>query len=138
MTHPIERYAQFMERLNKDALPEITNYVTRDVYFRDPFNAVTGADKMQQIFAHMYETMGQVHFDILSQVPAGDAGILHWRFRGMLRGQPWSFEGMSKVNFNADGLVTSHVDYWDAARDFYEYFPVIGWVLKTIRRKIAL
>jgi len=138
MTHPIERYAEFMEGLSKEQLPEITKYVASDILFRDPFNAVTGVDKMQQIFAHMYETMGQVHFEVLHCFSTGDAGVLHWRFHGMLRGSPWTFEGMSKVDFDADGLAVTHVDYWDAARDFYEHFPVIGWSLKAIRRKIAL
>jgi len=138
MTSAVEYYAEFMRNLSADSLPHITRHVAEDVYFRDPFNEVTGVDKMQQIFAHMYETMGEVRFDILHCAMTGATGLLHWRIVATLRGKPWEFEGMTKVEFNEDGLAVSHVDHWDAAREFYEHFPVIGWSLKAIRRKIAL
>jgi limonene-1,2-epoxide hydrolase len=138
MICPVERYAQFMGRLSKETLPEITQHVASNVFFRDPFNEVVGVEKMRQIFEHMYETMGEVRFDIQHQAMDGATGLLHWRIVATLRGKPWEFEGMTKAEFNEDGLVVSHVDHWDAAREFYEHFPIIGWSLKAIRRKIAL
>jgi limonene-1,2-epoxide hydrolase len=138
MTSAVERYAQFMGSLSQETLPQIAQHVANDVLFRDPFNEVVGIEKMQKIFAHMYETMGDVRFDILHHAMDGKTGLLHWRVAATLRGKPWEFEGMTKVEFNEDGLVVSHLDYWDAARDFYERFPIIGWSLKAIRRKIAL
>jgi len=138
MTSAVERYAQFMGSLSKETLPVITQYVVKDVLFRDPFNEVVGVDKMQKIFAHMYETMGEVRFEILHCAMDGATGLLHWRMASTLRGQPWEFDGMTKVEFNEEGLAVSHVDHWDAAREFYEHFPVIGWSLKAIRGKIAL
>ncbi|MBV1885706.1 MAG: nuclear transport factor 2 family protein [Parvibaculaceae bacterium] len=138
MTSAVERYADFMGGLSKEALPEIGKHVAKEVFFSDPFNKVVGIDKMQQIFAHMYETLGEVHFEILHSAMSGEVGLLQWHMRATLRGKPWSFEGMTKVEFNEAGLATSHVDYWDAASEFYEYFPVIGWSLKSIRRKISL
>ena len=138
MTSAVEHYAEFMRNLSADSLSHITHHVAKDVYFRDPFNEVTGVDKMQQIFAHMYETMGEVRFEILHCAMTETTGLFHWRIVATLRGKPWEFEGMTKVEFNEDGLAVSHVDHWDAAREFYEHFPVIGWSLKAIRRKIAL
>ncbi len=138
MTNAVERYATFMGNLSEDTLPDISQYVARDVLFRDPFNEVVGIEKMQKIFAHMYETMGDVRFDILHHAMDDKTGLLHWRIAATLRGKPWEFEGMTKVEINEAGLVASHVDHWDAARDFYEHFPIIGWSLKAIRRKIAL
>ena len=127
-----------MGHLSKEALPNISKHVACDVLFRDPFNEVIGVDKMRQIFEHMYETMGDVRFEVLHHAMAGATGLLHWRLVATLRGEPWEFEGMTKVEFNDEGLVVSHVDHWDAARDFYEHFPIIGWALKAIRRMIAL
>ncbi len=138
MTTPIERYAQFLRTLNETRLTSLSEHVTQDVAFSDPFNRVQGIDKMQQIFADMYATIGHVQFDILHQAQNGDTGFLHWQLSAQLRGKPWVFEGVTHVQFNAVGKVVSHADHWDAAREFYEHFPVIGWALGAIRRKLAL
>lgn len=138
MTTAVENYAEFMRNLSEASLPQIRRHVAKDVFFRDPFNEVTGVDKMQQIFGHMFETMGEVRFDILHCAMSGDTGMLYWSMAATLRGKPWKFEGMTKVEFDDEGLAVSHIDHWDAAREFYEHFPVIGWFLKTIRQKIAL
>jgi len=40
---------------------------------------------------------------------------------------------------SGDGAWTSdlHRDYWDAAQELYEKFPVIGWVLRHLRKRLA-
>ncbi|MEQ9519036.1 MAG: nuclear transport factor 2 family protein [Parvibaculum sp.] len=136
MRTALEIYAGALENLSRDTLTDLPRYVAENVVFRDPFNHVIGVDKMQAMFAHMYDTLGDVRFEVLHQAMTGSTGLLHWRYIATLRGKPWSFEGMSKVIFNADGLVISHEDHWDAARHFYEHFPIIGWMLKAIRRKL--
>lgn len=138
MTSAIKRYADFMDGLNQETLAEMSTHIDEQVYFSDPFNQIVGLEKMHQIFAHMYETLGEVDFDIHHYAMSGEVGLLQWRMQATLRGKPWSFEGMTKVEFNEAGLVSSHVDYWDAAREFYEHFPIIGGALKFIRRKVAL
>jgi hypothetical protein len=41
------------------------------------------------------------------------------------------------VVFNDRGLVSEHVDYWDASEQFYMKLPVIGSILRFIRNKAA-
>lgn len=137
MTTPLDRYARFMGSLSRDTLPALHDHVAPGIRFRDPFNDVTGAERMEAIFDHMYETIGSVRFEMLHHAMVGETGLLHWRMHATLRQKPWSFEGMSHVQFNEDGKVVSHIDHWDAAREFYEHFPVIGWTLSAIRRRLA-
>lgn len=45
--------------------------------------------------------------------------------------------GMSEIYFANDGLFRVHVDHWDAGRQLYERLPVLGWLVKKIRSRIA-
>ena len=47
------------------------------------------------------------------------------------------FEGVSRMQINEEGKVISHIDYWDAAENVYEKIPLLGAVLRFIKRKIA-
>jgi hypothetical protein len=40
--------------------------------------------------------------------------------------------------FAPDGRVIRHRDYWDAAQELYEKMPVIGGLMRWLRRRAAL
>jgi len=138
MTAPSDRYRQYLESLSPASLAEIGDFVTPDVHFKDPFNDVRGAEAMRRVFEHMFEDVSDIRFTVRRTAVDGDVCLMHWRFEGRLRGTPWVFDGTSVVKFAADGRVSEHIDHWDAAADFYERLPVIGWLLAWIRRRLSV
>ena len=137
MTAPHDRYRACLEGLTADSLDDLRALIAPGVRFADPFNDVTGADAMIAVFRDLFDRLGPVGFTVLDLMHDGDRCMMHWRFTARLRGRPWSFSGTSVVTFDAGGLVREHVDHWDAAADFYERLPVIGWQLAWIRRRLA-
>ena len=137
MMLPHDRYRAYLETLTPETLVSIGDHVSDDVRFRDPFNDVRGVANLRQIFEHMFQTVGQVRFDIHHCLADGNTCLMQWTFHARLRQKPWSFEGSSRITFDGTGKVIEHIDYWDAARDLYEHFPLIGWLLSRIRRKIG-
>ena len=138
MKESAERYRRYLETLTPDTLDDLRERVTADVHFQDPFNDVYGADALAKIFRHMFANLGDVRFSVHHMTTDGPTCLMTWRFEAILRGQPWSFDGSSLVRFAPDGRVAEHIDYWDAARNFYERLPVIGWLLATLRGRIAV
>ena len=114
--------------------------VAPDVRFVDPFNDVTGIESYRAVFRHMFETVEQPRFAILRTAIEGDIAFYRWRFSFRRKGaaEIWTIEGMSEVRFLANGLVAEHIDHWDAAGQLYERLPVIGALLRWIRRKLAV
>lgn len=49
-----------------------------------------------------------------------------------------TIDGVSEVRFDSVGLITAHIDYWDAARQLYEKLPLLGGVLRMIRHRLAV
>ena len=137
MSAPINTYAAFLEGLTADNLSELANHVTSDVRFVDPFNDVTGVDQMTRVFAAMFSEVGPVRFSVKEMRGDTSTGMLAWHFEAQLRGKMWSFAGTSVVRFSPDGRVAEHIDHWDAAQNFYERLPVIGWLLGALRRQLA-
>ena len=138
MSAPHERYREFFETLTPETLARLDALVTADVWFKDPFNDVRGVDAMTWVFRHMFENLGNVTFRVHRAVSEGDMCFMTWTFSATLRGAPWAVEGTSVVRFNDDGRVVEHIDHWDAATGFYERLPLIGWMLRRIRQKIAV
>ena len=46
-------------------------------------------------------------------------------------------QGASHIRFAADGRVVYHRDYWDAAEERYGKLPVLGILMRWLRRQAA-
>jgi hypothetical protein len=87
----------------------------------------------------MYQRLEEPRFEVLAQALDGEVGLLHWRFQFRLRGAARGrcIEGMSRVAFDAQGLVTEHVDHWDPAEQVYAGLPLLGALLRWLRRRLS-
>ena len=141
MTAGIDAYVRFFETLSPETLDQLPALVTPDVRFADPFNDVTGADAMLAIFEHMFDEVADPRFEVTHRAQdTADASVwfLRWRLTGRLRAlsnRDWTVTGMSEVRLAPDGRVAAHIDHWDAAQQFYELLPLIGPVIRLLRRR---
>lgn len=72
-----------------------------------------------------------------------DAGValIRWQLDARLSklgNQPWSVPGCSELHFSADGRVSAHLDYWDAAGQLYEIIPLLGRCLRALRHRLQV
>lgn len=132
----LEEYAAFYEALEPDQLDRLGEVFAPTARFRDPFNDVTGPGAIRRVFEHMYRVCEQPEFRVLEVVPGTPAGYLRWEFRfGGRRRRV--IEGVSRVRLGADGRVEEHLDYWDPAAGIYETLPLVGAVLRGLRRRLS-
>ena len=145
----LQRYIDFFEDLREDRLDRLSDVMTDDVHFVDPFNDVTGLDKVRLIFKHMFRHLESPKFTVThaASVPgSGPAGLLRWELSaipktGAKRGngrEPLRITGMSEVHLAADGRIHEHIDHWDAGRQFYERIPLLGWLLRRVRAPLKV
>ena len=83
--------------------------------------------------------LDQPHFVITDQVVDGMQAFLTWELRFRFKRfdtVTWqTVRGASQVVFNEQGLVTLHRDYWDAAEELYEKLPVLGGVMRWLKKR---
>ncbi len=136
-----EKIRHFFETLQEETPVESFQNIYADtVKFKDPFNAVEGVDAVHRIFAHMYENLDDPRFVVKEYIGKDDVAYVKWDFNFTFKGEKKenSFEGVSRLVMDSEGKVTSHVDFWDAAEHMYEKMPLLGSVLRFVKRKIAI
>ena len=116
-------------------------YYCDDAYFKDPFNEVRGVEAIQRVFGRMFETLDDPRFVITQQLAQGNDCWLVWefqfRFRTVQRRRTQVVRGASHLLLAADGRIQSHRDYWDAAEELYEKLPVIGIVMRWLKKRVS-
>ncbi|MDT8999462.1 nuclear transport factor 2 family protein [Paucibacter sp. APW11] len=133
------RLIQLFENLQPGDVARLGECYSEAVYFRDPFNEVHSLAAMQAIFAHMFETLDAPRFVVSAAFSEGEQALLIWDFHFRMKGQaqPRHIHGSSHLRFALDGRCCYHRDYWDAAEELYEKLPVLGAVLRFIKRKLS-
>lgn len=133
-----EAYIRFCETMTRDSLSLLPSLVTPDVHFADPFNDVRGVDALQRVLLKTLHDLPDLRFAVTHRAWDGDICLMRWQFDAVTRGGlKLSFAGMSELTFAADGRVARHIDHWDAGKAFYEKLPLVGAVLRAIRRRVA-
>ncbi len=136
----LQRYADFFATLAPGSLGLLDQLVTEDVHFRDPFNDVCGRAKMKAIFRRMYEDCTDIRFVVDGSLQQGSEAFLKWTFhfrpRRFSGGRIWVATGVSELHFAPDGRVAAHFDHWDAGAQFYARLPVLGPLVRLVRRHL--
>ncbi|MDO8769023.1 MAG: nuclear transport factor 2 family protein [Burkholderiaceae bacterium] len=129
----------FFETLTPKSLSRVKELYTPDATFKDPFNEVRGLAAIEPIYSHMFEALNAPRFIITSQIVDGSACFLIWEFKFYFKNFDKTTEqtvrGGTHLILDAQGKITAHRDYWDAAEEVYEKLPVVGGVMRWLKRQ---
>ena len=130
----LDAYVAFFETIRRDNLAALDALVTPDVRFKDPFNDVTGVEKMRTALAMAFDH-GTPRFTVRDKARGAAGAYLLWHYD---QGNGFAFDGMSEIHFAADGRISAHIDHWDASTEVYAKLPVLGWLVGLVRRRLKV
>ena len=135
----VERLVHFFEQLKPQDLNRLPEIYSPEARFKDPFNEVQGLPAIEGIFAHMFVALDSPHFIVTERIVQDNKCFLVWDFRFRFKRfdtQTWqTVRGGTHLVFDAQGLVTLHRDYWDAAEELYEKLPLVGGLMRWLKRR---
>jgi hypothetical protein len=131
----------FYEELTPQSVERFADFYSSEAYFKDPFNEVRGLQAIEKIFTHMYRQIADPKFSVTETLVAENGVMLVWalsfRIRTWNRGQMQVMRGVSHLRFDADGKVNYHRDYWDTAEELYMKLPLLGSLMRGLRKALA-
>jgi steroid Delta-isomerase len=137
----IARLVDFYHLLTPEAVARMGDFYTQDAYFKDPFNEVTSLDDIQRIFRHMFVALNDVKFNVTETIAQESGVVLIWDFTFRIKKYKpeilQRIRGVSHIRFNPEGKVNYHRDYWDAAEELYEKLPLVGALMRFLKKRMG-
>jgi len=134
----VARIVTLFETLMPADTARLHEVYAADVRFKDPFNEVQGIAAVQQVFSHMFVALDEPRFVVRDIIVQGDACFLTWdfifRFKRFDRDLQ-TIRGGSHLVLDAQGRISLHRDYWDAAEELYEKLPGVGVLMRWLKRR---
>ncbi len=131
------RVVALFEGLEPGDLARLSEFYADDARFKDPFNEVQGVPAIRAVFEHMYRALEEPRFVVHDTVAQGEQCFLTWdflfRFKGSADTQ--TVRGCTQLRFAPDGRIVLHRDWWDAAEELYEKLPLLGALMRWVKRR---
>jgi hypothetical protein len=138
----LANFANFFSSFEADRVDRLLPSTYADaVYFNDTLKTVRGATALAHYLKESAAAVEACRVEIEQTTACGSGEYLvRWRmlirFRRFHRGvDTWSI-GASHLRLGADGRVVYHQDYWNAADGLFQHVPLLGWMIRAIKRRL--
>lgn len=132
---------KFYNEFSPDSVSRFSEFYSPDAYFKDPFNEVRGLTAIERIFSHMFKQVAEPRFAVIETISDEHGAMLIWEFYYRVKlwgkGQAQVMRGASHLRFDAAGKVNYHRDYWDTGEELYMKLPLMGSLMRGLRRVLA-
>jgi steroid delta-isomerase len=137
----LDALIRFYEELAIGSRNRLREFYAEGAWFNDPFNEVRGGDAFRCIFADMFERLEGPRVVITEQVADEGGAMLvrefHFQLRSWRKNETQVIRGASHLKFDAAGRVVHHRDYWDAAEELYLKLPMLGLLMRRLRKTLS-
>ncbi len=137
----LDALIRFYHDLTSESVARFPDFYADDAWFKDPFNEVRGVAAIQRIFTDMFRQVAEPRFVVTEKVVDAGGAMLVWEFYFRMRlwgrGEAQVMRGVSHLKFDASGKVIYHRDYWDTAEELYMKLPVLGTLMRGLKRALA-
>lgn len=134
----LEALVTWYQTLSPASLTRLPEFYTDDAWFKDPFQEFASRRRLHRVYQHMFETLEAPRFEVTGTVAEGQQAFLIWNMHFRRGGRTMTLHGSTHLTFAPDGRVCRHRDYWDAAEELYEKLPVLGWLMKQLKKKLQV
>ena len=137
----IDGIVEFFESLSPQSVARCAEFYAPNARFKDPFTDVQGVPAIETIYAHMFTALQAPRFVVTERIASGPQCFLTWdfhfRFKTFATDTDQTIQGGSHLQLDPAGRITLHRDYWDTAEELYEKLPVVGGLMRWLKRKAS-
>lgn len=137
----MDKFFQMYKELNANNLHLLESVYNSDITFIDPVHEINGLEHLRLYFSALYQNVESISFEFRDIVQQNNSGYLQWdmtfRHKTLARGNPIVVTGTTFLQFNENGQVYYHRDYFDLGAMLYEHLPLLGRIVTTIKRRLV-
>lgn len=137
----MEKFLRMYQNLHADNVETLKTVYREDVRFVDPAHEINGIADLTAYFSALYTNINSIHFSFLEPLVVDSKGYVRWEMtfshRRLAGGQPVVVNGVTYLEFDEQGMVYFHQDYFDLGVMLYEQIPLMGRMVKSIKKGLG-
>lgn len=136
----LERFEQFYASINEDTIKCLPEIYAGHVRFVDPVAQHNGLSELVEYFERLMANTQSCTCTIHSMLEQQDKVMLDWTMQfahpRLNGGNLVNVDGVTVLKLEQDRIVY-HRDYYDMGQMIYEQVPLLGAVIKGVKKRMA-
>lgn len=114
-----------------DRIPEL---FAEKFLFHDPFLKTSDMKVLVEHYNHIESKVKNAKFSFQQYFEKENSAVIYWIFTGEKLGTQIEIHGSWYLEFDLQGMVSRHVDYWDLYTQGAEKIPILGWLFRLAKK----
>ncbi len=136
----IEQFKSTYQNMNASNIASIEALYAEQIEFNDPFHQVIGLRALKSYFEELYANVNSVSFEFGDFISKDNQHFIEWVMTvchpKLNKGEPVHVPGATLFKTDEQQKIVFHRDYFDAGVMLYEQIPLLGKLIKWVKRKI--
>jgi len=137
----LDQFSTFYTDLASMKIDQLAYIYSEDVEFIDPIASHQGIEAVKTYFSRLLKNAKGCRFTIHSkQTVNSNDFVVTWTMRysskSINQGDPVIVDGVTLLRTN-NNMIVYHRDYYDLGQMVYENIPILGFLVKKIRKRMA-
>jgi len=133
-----DKFIHMLKNYGPEAIQELYSIYTNDVQYEDPINKGKSLAHLKLILEDLLKVFKGIQFESIHSTHDDEFAFVSWKMSYKFRNRDYQIDGVSRLRFNGSGQITEHKDYWDASFPLYGTFPIIGLIMKLIKKFVSV
>lgn len=134
----LRSFINIYQQLATDNLDLLREVYHKDINFIDPMHEINGYDDLMTYFESLYTNLISCEFSINEVIEGTNTAAVYWQMTyahpKLNSGEVVKVTGHSHLKA-ADEKIIYHRDYLDIGAMLYEHIPLVGKVVKAIKKR---
>ncbi len=134
----ISDFIKLISTFDSDSLRDLPEIYSPTIEFEDPINTVQGLDNLYLVFEDLLKVFSEIEIQVKETSSTDHTAFVRWLMTYRFRKKKYSIDGVTHLKFDSSGLICKHKDYWDASFPLYGTFPLLGSLMRGIKKIAAV
>jgi hypothetical protein len=135
----IDDFCRVYQGLDKNNLSQLGLVYSDNINFIDALHNLKGLDQLSDYFSHLYGHLLYCNFNIEEVIQEEGKASIIWTMQyahpKINKGKAIFVNGSSHLKFNEK--IYYHRDFLDMGQMLYEHLPLLGGVIRTLKKRVA-
>jgi hypothetical protein len=136
----VEQFKQLYQQLDASNVEKIETVYAPEIQFQDPFHQIDGLQNLKHYFKDLYLNVDTISFEFGESISDGNNHFVDWVMNlthpKLNKGRTIKVPGATFLKVNETQQIISHRDFFDAGVMLYEQIPVLGGLVRMIKRRL--
>jgi ketosteroid isomerase-like protein len=136
----LQDFVEFYQQLDTSSAKNLCNIYSEEIVFVDPVSTYKGLPALELYFSTLLSDTNTCHFIIQELNHHTDTAFVTWQMSfshpKLKKGKLIVVDGTSHILIK-DNKIVSQRDYYDLGNMLYEHLPVLGYLVRYLKRKLA-